>query len=324
MRSAVTSSPPVAVPAPRIEALRAFSRFYTQRLGMLGQHLLASRFTLPEARVLWELAHADGATASALARALDLDAGYLSRLLRRLSELGLVKARRAPRDGRQTLLALSAAGRRAFAPLDRASQRQMQDLLAPLPDSAQRELLASTGRVRALLDSAAPSPFVLRRHGAGDIGWIVQRHGALYWQEYRWDDRFEALVARIGADFIERLDPAREACWIAERDDVPLGCVCLVRARDERTQRVRPGVAQLRLLLVEPAARGQGIGKALTAECERFARAAGYRRIRLWTNSVLLAARGIYAAAGYRLVASEPHHSFGHDLVGETWELSLA
>lgn len=316
--------PETSLPPPeRIAALRAFNRFWTQRLGVLRPQLLGSRFTLPESRVLWELAHAGEQTASTLARTLELDAGYLSRLLARLREQALVKARRAPHDGRQTLLSLSAAGRRAFAPLDKASQRQMADLLAPLDDAAQQAVADAANAVMAELAPQAAAEVRLRAHRPGDFGWIVMRHGALYAQEYGWDSGFEALVARIGAGFIERFDAAREACWIAERAGRPLGCVCLVKARDDATQAVQPGVAQLRLLLVDPAARGAGIGRRLTQACETFARDAGYARIRLWTNANLLAARAIYRSAGYVLTASEPHHSFGHDLVGETWELAL-
>jgi DNA-binding MarR family transcriptional regulator/GNAT superfamily N-acetyltransferase len=312
----------------RVEALRAFNRRYTQRLGVLRAGLLDSRFTLPQSRLLWELAHAGDAepTATSLAHALELDLGYVSRLLRGLRERGLVATRRSPHDARRQPLALTAAGRRAFAPLERASRAQIGTLLAPLADAEQAAVVDAAATVRRLLDgpvaAADGAPVTLRRHRAGDIGWIVMRHGALYAQEYGWDTRFEALVARIGAEFIERFDPAVEACWIAERDGRPLGCVCLVRARDDRG-RVRPGVAQLRLLLVEPAARGLGVGRTLIAACEDFARAAGQRRIVLWTNSVLHAARHLYEQAGYRHTGSEAHRSFGATLVGETWELDL-
>jgi DNA-binding MarR family transcriptional regulator/GNAT superfamily N-acetyltransferase len=314
--------PPTA-DAERVAALRAFNRFYTRRLGVLREHLLATRFSLPESRVLWELAHTPGITASDLTRALDLDAGYLSRLLAGLRERGLVKAQRSAADGRRTLLALSAAGRRAFAPLDRRSHEQMAGLLAPLAEPAQQDLVAAARRMQALLGDAAPGPVGLRALRPGDIGWVVARHGAIYAAEYGWDLRFEALVARIAADYVDRLDAAREAAWIAERDGQPLGCVFLVQARDETGGTVEPGVAQLRLLLVEPSARGGGIGHRLVDACTAFARDAGYTRIRLWTNSVLVAARAIYAGAGYRLVATEPHTSFGHELVGEVWELAL-
>jgi len=327
----------------RAQSLRAFNRFYTRRIGVLGERVLDSPFSLAETRVLWELAHAPqgtdgpdgpGTTASALAQTLDLDAGYLSRLLANLRRRGLVLAVADRADRRRRHLRLSAAGRRAFAPLERRSQQQMSALLKPLSDAQQRELMAATERVGTLLgdvagadDAAAPSPVRLRPPVPGDMGWVVSRHAVLYAQEYGWDWRFEALVARIAADFIDRFDPAREACWIAERDGATgperLGCVFLVQARSETTGEVEPGIAQLRMLLLEPAARGQGLGKRLVDECERFARERGYRRIRLWTNRVLAAARGIYEAAGYKLVASEKHTSFGKKLVGEIWELDL-
>jgi DNA-binding MarR family transcriptional regulator/GNAT superfamily N-acetyltransferase len=310
-------------PEDRIAALRAFNRFYTRRLGVLRERLLATRFSLGESRLLWELAHTPATTAAALGRELGIDTGYLSRLLAGLRERGLVKAQRSAADGRQTLLSLTAAGRRAFAPLDRRAQEQMTALLTPLSEAQQRELLHAATRIESLLGEGPPAPLQLRSHRPGDIGWVIARHGALYAQEYGWDERFEALVARIAADFIDRLDPAREACWVAERASEPLGCVFLVQARDDASGLPEAGVAQLRLLLVDPAARGLGVGRRLVDECERFARAAGYARIRLWTNSVLLAARAIYSKAGYRLLASEAHESFGQRLVGEIWELAL-
>ena len=326
MAAALTSSSPE-----RIESVRRFNRFYTRRIGVLQEGVLHSPFSLTECRLLWELAHTgerSGLTATELARSLDLDAGYLSRLLSRFKERGLIKATRSKDDARQQHLSLTAAGRRAFAPLDTRSQQDVQALLARLTDSQQQELLQSFSRVEQLLADTPPQasrpPYLLRPHRSGDMGWLISRHGALYAQEYQWDMRFEALVARIAADFIDQFDARREACWIAERDGANVGCVCLVQARDEATHEPLPGVAQLRLLLVEPSARGLGIGERLVAECTRFARDAGYRRIRLWTNSNLLAARGIYRKAGYVLLASEPHHSFGHDLLGETWELELA
>jgi DNA-binding MarR family transcriptional regulator/GNAT superfamily N-acetyltransferase len=314
----------MSIPAERIAALRAFNRFYTRRIGVLHEGLLDSKFSLAESRLLWELAHCDDTTATELARTLELDAGYLSRLLRGFKERGLLKASRSAADARQTRLSISAAGRRAFVPLDRRSQAQVSALLDPLSEAQQQELLAAMVRIQSLLGARAkPSAFVLRAHRPGDIGWVVSRHGALYAQEYGWDLRFEALVAQIAARFVEQFEASREACWIAERDGSNLGSVFLVQARDETTQAIEPGTAQLRMLLVEPTSRGLGLGVALVDECERFARQAGYRRIRLWTNSLLLVARGIYERAGYRLLASAPHHSFGHDLIGETWELSL-
>ena len=266
----------------RISALRAFDRFYTRRIGVLHEGLLDSRFSVAESRLLWELAHADQTTAAELARTLDLDPGYLSRLLRGFKQRGLLEARRSATDARQTRLSISAAGRRAFAPLDRRSQAAMAALLGPLSDAQQQELLAAMARIEALLGTRARgSAFVLRAQRPGDIGWVVSRHGALYAQEYGWDQRFEALVARIAALFVEQFDAAREACWIAERDGTNIGCVFLVQARDEATQAAEAGTAQLRMLLVEPSARGLGLGVALVNECERFARRTGYHRIRL-------------------------------------------
>lgn len=314
----------MSTPAERNAALRQFNRFYTRRIGVLHEGLMATKFSLAESRLLWELAHTPDTTATELARTLDLDMGYLSRLLRGFKERGLIKASRSKTDARQMRLSISAAGRRAFAPLDRRSQDAASALLAPLSDTQQQELLAALARIETLLGERASTPaFVLRAHRPGDIGWVVSRHGATYAQEYGWDMRFEALVAQIAARFIEQFDAQREACWIAERESQSIGCVFLVQARDDSTQAIEPGTAQLRMLLVEPSARGLGLGLALVNECERFARQAGYKRIRLWTNSLLVAARGIYTKCGYRLLASEAHHSFGHDLVGEIWELEL-
>ncbi|MEP7282705.1 MAG: helix-turn-helix domain-containing GNAT family N-acetyltransferase [Rubrivivax sp.] len=325
-RAAPALPPPAAG---RVEALRAFNRRYTQRLGGLRAGLPDSPFSLPQSRLLRELAQGRDRAATALAHTLDLDLGYVSRLLRGLREQGLVRSRRAAHDGRQQALMLTAAGRRAFAPLERASRAQMSALLAPLGEAEQAALVDAAETVQRLLDgpsekagTAAGTVVTLRPHRAGDIGWIVMRHGALYAQEYGWGARFEALVARIGAGFIEHFDPAREACWIAERDGQALGSVCLVRARDA-VGRPRRGVAQLQLLLVEPAARGLGVGRRLIAASDEFARAAGYRRIVLQTHSVLGAARHLCERAGYRCTASEPHHRFGIALVGETWERAL-
>jgi DNA-binding MarR family transcriptional regulator/GNAT superfamily N-acetyltransferase len=309
----------------RIATIRRFNRFYTGRIGVLHEGLLDSAFTLTESRLLWELAHRERLTATELARTLDLDAGYLSRLLSGLKARGLIKSTRSKDDARHQHLTLTAAGKRAFAPLDARSQAEVSALLAPLQEVQQQQLLASMASIERLLGEPAPraAPFELRAHRAGDIGWVIARHGALYADEYGWDMGFEALVARIAADFIERFDPAREACWIAERDAAPIGSVFLVQARDEITHAAIDGSAQLRMLLVEPSARGLGLGVRLVDECTRFARRVGYRRIVLWTNASLIAARGIYRKAGYVLTHSEPHHSFGHDLVGETWELGL-
>lgn len=315
------------MPADRLQAIRSFNRFYTHRIGVLNEGLLGSPYSLAESRLLWELAHHAHSTATELARTLDLDAGYLSRLLRRLKEQGLIESTRSSADARQTLLSLTPAGRAAFAPLDQRSREQITALLAPLPEAHQQQVLQAMGTLQQLLGDEAPrrggAPYLLRPHRAGDMGWVVSRHGALYAQEYRWDTRFEALVARLAADFIDRFDPARETCWIAERDGQNIGCVFLVQARDETSHEPLPGVAQLRMLLIEPTARGLGLGQRLVHECERFARMAGYSRIVLWTNSLLLAARSIYQKAGYTMTASEPHHSLGHALVGETWQKEL-
>lgn len=298
----------------RVEAVRRFNRFYTSRIGVL--HYLGGEFSLAEVRVLYELAHrASPPTAAELGKVLRLDAGYLSRLLRGFERRGLLARTRSDSDGRSSHLALTAAGRAAFAPLGARSHDEIAALLAPLADADQRRVLEAMETIENVLGADHRPPFTLRPHRAGDMGWVVQRHGALYAQEYGWDERFEALVASVVARFIERYDPARERCWIAEKDGEPVGSVFLVKK--SRT------TAQLRLLIVEPRARGLGIGARLVAESERFAREAGYRAITLWTNSVLTSARRIYEAAGYRLVASEPHHSFGHDLVGETWEKAL-
>ena len=310
----------------RVEAIRRFNRFYTRRIGVLHEGLLDSKFTLTESRLLWELAHRDRLTATELARELELDAGYLSRLLRRLKEAGLIKSARAADDARHQHLSLTAAGKRAFAPINTRSQTDVSALLATLSEAQQQQLLGSMTQIEQLIGDPAAArarPLLLRAHRPGDMGWVISRHGAVYADEYGWTGEFEALVARIAADFIDRFDPAREACWIAERDGANAGSVFLVQARDETTQQVIPGVAQLRMLLVEPSARGLGLGARLVDECHRFARRAGYRKIMLWTNACLLAARGIYKQQGYVLVKSEPHHSFGHDLVGEIWELTL-
>lgn len=311
----------------RIETIRAFNRFYTRRIGVLHEGLLDSPYTLAESRLLWEFAHHDNPTATDLAHALDLDAGYLSRLLRSFKERGLIKSTRSSTDARHVHLSLTAAGRKAFAPLNTRSREQVAGLLGALREASQQQLLQAMATIERLLGDQAPQlgapPYLLRPHRPGDIGWVIARHGALYAQEYRWDMRFEALVARIAADFVDRFNPTREACWIAEREGSNVGSVFLVQARDESSHEPVPGVAQLRMLLVEPTARGLGIGARLVDECERFARLVGYEKITLWTNSLLYAARGIYQKAGYVLVASESHHSFGHDLVGETWQKEL-
>ena len=301
----------------RIASVRRFSRFYTQKIGVLEEGLLQSRFSLTEARVLYELAHRDRPTAGELARELRLDPGYLSRILRGFRRQGLIDRARAATDGRFNHLSLTAAGEAEFAPLDARSRDEIGTLLATLGEGAQRRLITAMHSIEELLDPgpAEAEPFMLRPPQPGDIGWVAARHGAIYAAEYGFDMRFEALVAEIAAAFVTQFDPRRERCWIAEKDGEPAGSVFLVRDTDT--------VAKLRLLLVEPAARGLGIGRRLVEECIGFAQAAGYQKITLWTQSILVAARHIYEAAGFRLVRTEPHHSFGHDLVGEYWERVL-
>ena len=295
---------------------------------MLHESLGDSGFSLTESRLLWEFAHRGRTTAAELARDLGLDPGYLSRLLRRLKDRKLLTAERSASDARHLHLGLSPAGKRAFAPLDKKSAADVAALLDSLDAARRRALLDAMTTIERALTAATDSPpdaapWRLRPPASGDIGWVVARHGALYASEYGWDLRFEALVARIAADFIDRFDARRDACWIAERQGSNLGCVFVVQARDDASGEPIADTAQLRMLLVEPQARGLGIGRALVDACECFARRAGYRRIVLWTNSVLLAARGIYTKAGYALTASEPHESFGQALVGETWTLDL-
>jgi DNA-binding MarR family transcriptional regulator/ribosomal protein S18 acetylase RimI-like enzyme len=296
-------------------AVREFNRFYTSRIGVLDEHLLNSAFSLTEARIIYELAQRALVSASELNRSLHLDAGYLSRLIAKLHRGGFIDKEASKTDGRQIALVLTDKGQKAFAQLDRQSSEQAAKLLTSLTSSEQREVANAFRIIREKLGGGDAVTYSLRPHRPGDLGWIVHRHGALYAQDYGWDETFEALVAEVAAEFIRTFDQKRERCWIAERGDMILGSVLLVKHDDE--------TAKLRLLYVEPQARGLGIGRKLVDECSRFARTAGYRKITLWTNSILLAARRLYEDAGYRLVKSEPHHSFGKDLVGETWELDL-
>ncbi len=301
----------------RVDAVRGFNRFYTKQIGVLHEGLLGSQYSLTEVRVLYELAHREQPTAADLIRELGLDAGYLSRILRGFAKRGLITKTPSTADRRQTLLSLTARGRRAFAPLNARSHDEVAAVLTGLSAARQARLIEAMGTIQTVL-GAHPElkvPYVLRPHQPGDMGWIIHRHGVLYAREYGWDETFEALVAEIAAKFIRHFDLKRERCWIAEREGGIVGSVFLVRKSET--------VAQLRLMYVEPDARGLGIGSRLAEECIRFGRQVGYRKIVLWTNSVLGAARHIYQKAGFRLVHSEPHHSFGHDLIGETWELPL-
>ncbi len=300
---------------PRIDAVRRFGRFYTGRIEALRDAYLGFGWSLAECRVLYELANREGVTAADLGRDLGLDGGYLSRILRRFAAEGLLAQERDPADGRIRLLRMTATGRDAFLPLDRKQNEVTGNILAGLPGAAANELVGAMRRIEELLGGAGGPAYVLRGLRPGDLGWLISRHGALYTEEYGWNGEFEVLVARIIAEAMERFDPAREGVWIAERDGVPVGSVMLVRVDDE--------TAKLRVLLVEPAARGLGIGGRLIDECTAFSRRVGYRRIVLWTHSVLQGARRLYARAGYRLVASEPFEGFGQHLDSETWRLDL-
>lgn len=301
----------------KIEAVRRFNRFYTRQIGVLHESWADSAFSLTEVRVLYELAHHDDLTAAELGNDLGLDRGYLSRILQNFEKRGLIKKTRSTADARQSHLALTAKGKKVFAPLNTRSQVDVGAILNRLSANEQEKLIDAMETIERLLGHKQEPkvPYILRSHHPGDMGWIVHRHGVLYSQEYGWDEEFEALVAQITSDFIKNFDPKRERCWIAEREGEIVGSVLLV----EKSKTV----AQLRLLLVEPKARGLGIGKRLVDECIRFARQKGYRKIILWTNDVLKAARHLYEEAGFRLVRAERHHSYGHDLEGQNWELTL-
>lgn len=308
---------PSALVAPdRIDAVRAFNRFYTQRIGVLEAHYQASPFSLAEARVLYEIAQRDRPAAGEIARDLGLDNGYLSRILSRFEKDGLIRREASKTDGRQTLLSPTARGRRQYEALEAATRHGIGEMLAALPDSTQQEVAAAMDTIRrALSDDAPAAPFTLRPPAPGDFGWIVERHGTIYGHDYGWRGPFEGLCARIAADFVEKHDPRRERCWIAERDGARAGSIFLMKDSDE--------VARIRLLLVEPWARGHGIGERLTQECIAFARACGYRRVTLWTHSNLTSARRIYQRAGFTLTATQPHSDWGPTIVGETWDLTL-
>lgn len=301
----------------QVDAVRRFNRFYTPLIGLLQEGYLDSPFSLTQVRVLYELAHRDGTTAAELARALSLDRGYLSRMLRGFTEVGLVEQQPSPEDRRRRILSLTEYGRSVFDPLDRRSHDDVVALLRGLSAESRRRLVVAMDAIEEILGegTALPVPYVLRPPRPGDLGWVVQRHGATYADEYGWDETFEGLVAEIVAGFARHHDPKRERCWIAEVDGENVGSVFCVRRSDD--------VAQLRLLLVEPRARGLGIGRRLVEECIAFGRLARYRTLMLWTNDVLGAARRIYEDTGFQLVEEERHHSFGHDLVGQNWELTL-
>lgn len=317
---ATKSMPKATTPADardRVAAVREFNRFYTNILGLLQEGLLDTPYSLTEARVIFELAAGGQADAAGLGRELDINAGYLSRVLARLEASELISRRRSAADGRRQVIGLTEQGKAAFLMLDDRSSSQIDNLLGRLSSADQRRLASAMAAVRGILaGTPRPASYVLRAPLPGDLGWVIRQHGAVYADEYRWDESFEALVARIVADYADQHDPRREAAWIAEVGGEPTGCVFCIRKSDT--------TAQLRLLLVDPAARGLGIGARLVAECVSFARRAGYAELVLWTNDVLTAARHIYERAGFRLTGTERQHNFGHDLTSQTWQLPLA
>ena len=307
----------MAVSGAQVARVRAFNRFHTRLVGALDRRILNSPHSLAESRVLFEIAHGCDLTAAALAKGLRLDPAYLSRILAGLASDGLIDKRPSASDGRASTLRLTRAGRAAFDRLDRAASVEAAASLEPLGQAGRAKVAAAMATIMAELSNepAAAPPVVIRGHAPGDIGWIIHRHGALYAAEYGWDETFEGLVAEIAGRFLKAHDPARERCWVAEREGEILGSVFVVDGGD--------GVAKLRLLYVEPSARGGGLGRRLVDEALRFAARAGYRKMTLWTNDILVAARRVYEAAGFRLVAAEPHRSFGKALTGETWEKDL-
>jgi len=312
------SMPSPTVDAAAVKAIRQFNRFYTRRIGALDPYL-GGEMSLTDVRVLYELAHRETAVASEIGRDLGLDAGYMSRILRRFEAEGWLTRAPHPRDARQSVLRLTEAGHAAFAPLQQKSRDEAAALLSSLAPAQRQQLVQAMGTVQSLLEPAAtpakPQAVILRDPAPGDIGWVVQQHGEIYAREYGWDSSFEALVAGIAGEFLLKFQPEWERCWIAELNGERVGAIFVVRKS--------ASVAQLRLLILAPAARGLGLGGRLVDECIAFARRKGYKKMVLWTNSCLLAARGIYAKRGFQLTKAEPHESYGQQLVGETWELKL-
>ena len=319
MRDPGPAPSPIRTPGARtqVAAVRQFNRFYTKQIGILREGHLDSPFSLTEVRVLYEIANGEGPSASDLVKSLDLDSGYVSRILRSFERRGLVEKARSTTDARRAHLRLTDHGRDAFTALNVRADDEIEALISRISADDRRRVVDAMRTIERLIAPAPDTrrPYILRTHQPGDIGWVVYRHGVLYAREYGWDERFEALVAGIVAEFVEHFDPRRERCWIAEMDGERVGSVFLVKKTET--------IAKLRLLLVEPRARGHGIGHRLVDECIRFARQARYERMTLWTNSVLDAARRIYEAAGFRLVSEEPHAMFGENLTGQTWELDL-
>ena len=302
-----------------IAKFRHFNRTYTRYIGTLNEGLLNSDYSLAEARVLYELANRNAPKASEIAEGLGMDPGYLSRLLGKFERDGLLQKKMSEQDGRFTELVLTTRGKSVFKKLNELSDEQARAALQGLPPTARAEVIHCMQSIEDLLMKAGPNhtPYVLRPHRVGDMGWIVYREGLGYAEQYGWDATFEALVADIVSHFISHFDPARERCWIAEVDGRQVGHVFLVKHPSQAH------TAKLRLLFVEPSARGTGLGHVLVSECVQFARTAGFRKVVLWTQSILTAAHRIYQTAGFQLVKEEPHHSFGHDLVGQEWELDL-
>jgi DNA-binding MarR family transcriptional regulator/GNAT superfamily N-acetyltransferase len=301
----------------RVAAVRRFNRFYTQRIGLLHEGVYKSEFSLSQARVLYEIIHRDKPTAAEIAKDLGLDTGYLSRILRGFEARGWIVRETAAHDGRQNLLSVTPRGRKSFAPIELQTNQDVAALLADTTDAAQIKLCDAMTTIETLLGPQPQIPYILRPPRPGDMGWVVSRHGAIYSGEYGWNDCIESYTAEVVAAFMQKHDPQRERCWIAERAGQTIGCVFLVADPDN------PSIAKLRLLLVEAEARGLGIGARLVDECIRLAREARYRKITLWTHSILTAARSIYERAGFTLVGTKAHSEFGPRLVGETWELEL-
>ncbi|HZS47432.1 MAG TPA: helix-turn-helix domain-containing GNAT family N-acetyltransferase [Blastocatellia bacterium] len=299
-----------------IQSIRRFNRFYTKQIGILESSYLQSSFSLTQVRVLYELAHCDSTTATELAKGIGLDAGYLSRILADFEKRGFINKNQSEKDGRQTILSLTDQGQKAFAPLDIGANEQIGVMVGKLSSGEQNRLLEAMSSIQQILgEETKDKSYVLRPHRPGDLGWVIHRHGVLYAQEYGYEERFEALVAEIAAKFIQKYDPKRERCWIAERSGENVGSVFLVKSTED--------TAKLRLLIVEPSARGLGIGKRLVDECIRFARQAGYKKITLWTHKQLHAAISIYKKAGFHLVNEEPDPDHGIGTISQVWELVL-
>ena len=306
-----------AISQEQIRAVRRFNRFFTRQIGVLREGLLHSPYSLTEARIIFELANRSNLTASDLCNELGLDAGYLSRILNKLEQQNLIEKTRSDDDGRQRLISLTSEGQKAFSLLNNRSSEEVSEMLSELSESNRVRLVDAMHTIEGILDHGFKyaEPFYLRHHEAGDMGWVIHQHGLLYNQEYGWDESFEALVAQICADFINNYDPKKERCWIAEMEGERVGSIFCVKASED--------VAKLRLLLVVPKARGLGLGTRLVKECIRFARRSGYKKLTLWTNDNLIEARKIYEKNGFQLVEEERHHSFGHDLGGQNWDLML-